>query len=146
MATLQIRKKGERTSSAQPLLPVALVLLAGVGTTVYCQSGTESPDQLAHQVRPMIKSAANQLLAFSLEFQTFHVAGRAWKVVLSPFPVRFPASEMVPEGRDGRWQIEANRVQGVPQLSLHAHAFDRLYVSLGQGRYAALRWRDVPNQ
>lgn len=146
MAILQIRKKDERPSSAQNLLPVALVLIAGIGMTVYCQNGKESPDQAAVQLRPMIEQTALQGLALSLSWQTFSVDGRAWKVVLSPFPVRFPASEMVSEGRVGPWKVFANHVRGVPALNEHSAAFDRLYLSLGRDRYAALRWRDVPSR
>jgi hypothetical protein len=145
MAQLRVRKKEEQVARpATALLPIALVLVAGIATTVLVDNGTKTPVAVAEDTVPWVTANWNAAQAAFARTQTYEVKGKAW-VLADHSPITdFQPYEMVPMGEANGWTLVANKVRGVTTLSASAKAYDRLYVEFGHNRYGALRWRDVP--
>lgn len=153
MAQLRVRKK-PATRPGSSLVPMALVLAAGLVTTFVVGNGTKRPAELVAEVRPV---AAESLAAVreqaaetiegarltALRRRSFEVEGRAWVIADHPPVESFPASEMRFVTTVDGHRLLANSRRGLAALGTAA-PFDRLYLELASGRYAPMRWRDVP--
>lgn len=145
MAQLRVRKKEEpvaRPSSA--LLPIALVLMAGIATTVLVENGTKSPVAVAEDTVPWMSANWSAAQVAFARTQTFEVKGKPWVLADHPPISDFQPYELVPMGQANGWNLVANKSRGVAALGASPKAYDRLYVEFGDNRYGALRWRDVP--
>lgn len=158
MAQLRIRKKPtEQPRPGATLVPMAAVLAAGILTTLFVGNGTQRPAELAAELTPAagetlaeIKEAATAAKAAlahqALSRRSFEVEGRAWILADHPPVTAFARAEMVPVATVDGAPLFANRRRGLAALGTPAKAFDRLYLELAPGRYAPLRWRDVPTR
>lgn len=145
MAQLRIRKKEVQVDRpASHLVPIALVLAAGIATTVLMDNGTQSPTAVAQAALSWVVATGESAHMAYVRTQSFTVKGRTWVLAEYPTITDFTPDELVPMGQANGRDLVANRNRGVTELSTSAKAYDRLYVELGQGRYGALRWRDVP--
>ncbi|MDB5096976.1 MAG: hypothetical protein JWM80_1397 [Cyanobacteria bacterium RYN_339] len=158
MAHLPIRKKPQ-PADAIHLMPMALVLVVGVGVTLAFEGGRRPPQEVAHalkqevvqEVVPLAQLQLDRLADVGTQAReakaaklTFEVQGRNWVVAPhAPITDFKPEELQFREEIDG-WTLVANKLRGLTDLNPHAHAYDRLYVDLGHARYAPLRWRDVP--
>lgn len=145
MAQLRVRKK--EVPVARPtshLVPIALVLAAGIATTVLVENGNQTPAAIAEATVPWLTESWHAAGVTVARTQTYQVDKTVWVMADHPPITDFTPEELVAIGRSNGWNLVANKTRGVPTLNASAKAYDRLYVELGQGRYGALRWRDVP--
>jgi hypothetical protein len=158
MAHLPIRRKPE-PADAIHLMPMALVLVVGIGVTLAFEGARRPPQEVAHAIKqevvtemvPLAHREFDRLTEASVQAKTdklaklaFNVQGHAWV----PAP-HAPVTDFKPEDMQFReeadgWTLVANTQRGLTDMNPKAHAYDRLYVDLGHSRYAPLRWRDVP--
>lgn len=148
MAQLRVRKKPEPARAGSTLVPMAVVLAAGLVTTFLAGNGTQRPADLAAELAPaasqtLLQAKAAAEPAAAPPRRVFEVEGRAWIVADHPPVTAFTAAEMVEVATVEGRTLMANRRRGLAALGEPA-AFDRLYLKLAPGRYAPLRWRDVP--
>jgi hypothetical protein len=146
MTQLRVQRKPEPAPRLTPLLPpMAVVLAAGVATTLLLHNGHQTPIDLVKELRPTIQLPA--LSGVQLRFlrtQAFVVQGREWALADHPPVTDFSADEMVPIGESRGYPIMANRARGLQSLSAKAGPYDRPYLDLGRQRYMPLRWRQRP--
>lgn len=144
MAQLRVRKKEVPVARpASHVVPIALVLAAGIATTVLVENGTQTPAAIAEAAAPWVTANMNAAQVAYARTQTFHVKNIAWVLADHPPITDFQPQELVPMGQVNGWNLVANKSRGITALGASAKAYDRLYVDLGQARYGALRWRDV---
>jgi hypothetical protein len=153
MAHLPIRKKPAPTAPLN-LLPMALILAAGVLVTVLVDGARKPATQMARELEQEVLPLAVERLKPLVDARTlaieakasrmaFDVAGRAWILAAHPPITDFKPEEIQFQEEIDGWTLVANKVRGVPALNANAHAYDRLYLQTAPNRYAALRWRDT---
>ena len=153
-----LRKKPE-PADAMHLMPMALVLVVGIGVTLAFEGARRPPQEVAHAIKQevvqeVVPLAHRQLdrLAESrvqarteaLAKQAFDVEGHAWIPAIHAPVTDFKPEEMQFREEIDGWTLVANKLRGLPDMNAKAHAYDRLYVDLGHAQYAPLRWRVVP--
>ena len=152
MAQIRVRKKAapiERANSG--IVPIVLVLALGLAGTSLAKNGKQTPDELLAGVKPWAASLAANLAASRQGGPKdpplqhgYLINGQAWKLADVPTVTIFQPDEMVRVGEAHGFAVVVNRMRGLPGLGKHPHAFDRLYLALAPGRYAALSLRDDP--
>ena len=146
MAHIRIQPKAPPQSPRKTLaaaVPIAVLLAAGLVTTLILESGRQAPSQAVSTVAPAAGGAWEWLNRTWLGARPLEAGGRAWVLADHPPVAWFDEAEMAAVGTSGGWTLYANRARGLPALSSQAGPYDRLYVQTAPGRYAPLRWRDV---
>lgn len=144
MTQLRIRRKPEPAQRPTlTLVPMAAILGLGIATTFLFEAGKMAPSVAVEAAGPKMGAAYEWAQGTYLAWQRFGVNGKEWVVASHPI-ASFDPAEMVPAGQSGGWNLMANKYRGLPALSRKPSGYDRLYVELGAGRYAPLRWRHVP--
>lgn len=160
MAHLPIRKKAEAPKAIN-LLPMAAILAVGVVATLSVDGARRGPVEVAQDLREQAQPLVAQALKpheggggggpalpvhalGELSGRTLTAGGHAWVLAAAPEVTDFQRDEMQLQAQTGGWVLLANVQRGLTSLNPNAHAYDRLYVDLGNNRYAPLRWRDVP--
>jgi hypothetical protein len=158
MAHLPIRKKPEPTQALH-MMPMAVVLAVGVGVTFAFEWARKPPQEVAHafkqevvqEVVPLAHRQLDRLIETRIESRmqqaarrAFDVEGRTWVLASHPIVTDFKPEEMQFREEIDGWTLVANKLRGLPDMNPKAHAYDRLYLELGNARYAPMRWRDVP--
>ncbi|MFN3429775.1 MAG: hypothetical protein ACK46X_07460 [Candidatus Sericytochromatia bacterium] len=144
MTQLRIRRKPEPAQRPTlTLVPMAAILGLGIASTFLFEAGKMAPNDAVEAAAPRLGAAFETAQGAYLAWQRFSVNGKEWVAASHPVATFDPA-EMVPAGSSGGWNLMANRYRGLAALSRKPSGYDRLYVELGAGRYAPLRWRHVP--
>jgi hypothetical protein len=147
---LRIRRKPDPTEqrSAFTLVPVAAIMAsimaAGIGTTMLLDSGKMVPSDAFGAAEDRVAATFASLQQTYLKTQSFNVNGKDWVLAAHPPVEDFQPDEMAPAGAFAGWNLVVNKVRGLSALSQKPSGYDRLYLDLGHGRYAPLRWRHVP--
>ncbi len=147
MAQIRIQPKPEAPTPRAAVLatlPIALLLGAGLATTLVLENGRQAPDQAVTTVAPAATGIWEWASRTWLGAKPLDAGGRAWVLAEHPPVTWFDEYEMAAVGASGGWTLYANRARGLPALSGMAGPYDRLYVRTAPGAYAPLRWRDVP--
>lgn len=149
MTQLRIRRKSETAQrSVRSLLPMAAVMAgvlgAGIGATLLTDSGQLAPTEAVEVATPQLGAAFEYLQHAYLRTQTFTLGSQEWVLAAHPVVTHFAPEEMLPAGLSGGWTLCVNTHRGLSALSHKPTGYDRLYVDLGQARYAPLRWKRVP--
>lgn len=146
MAQIRIQPKPAVHSSRTALfttLPIALLLGAGLATTLVLENGRQAPNEAVTTVAPAATGLWEWVSRTWLGAKPLDAGGRAWVLADHPPVGWFEESEMASVGVSGGWTLYANRARGLPALSRKAGPYDRLYVRTAPGTYTPLRWRDV---
>lgn len=146
MARIRIQPKSQPQSPRTLLvasLPIALVLAAGLATTLVLENGRQAPNQAVATVAPAASGVWEWIARTWLGAKPLDAGGRAWVLADHPPVTWFDEGEMATVGAASGWTLYANRARGLPALSDRARPYDRLYVRTAPGTYAPLRWRDV---
>lgn len=145
MAELRVRRReAPPRRLGMAMLPMGLLLAAGLATSLAFEAGRQAPVDMAERAQAAAGPGWEALRLAYFKTQWFEVENHAWILAdhavvthFDPLEMRLMASE------DGN-ELYANQVRGLPGLAREPRAFDRLYLKLAEGRYAPLRWRDVP--
>lgn len=147
MAQIRIQPRPEAQSPRKALaasLPIALLLGAGLATTLVLDNGRQAPNEAVTTVAPAATGMWEWVSRAWLGAKPLEAGGRAWVLADHPPVTWFDEAEMAAVGEAGGWSLYANRARGLPALSGRSGPYDRLYVQTAPGSYAPLRWRDVP--
>jgi hypothetical protein len=142
---LRIRRKAEPDQRPNmTLVPMAAILAAGIATTFFLDAGKMATTEVVEAAAPRLGAAFETLQLTYLKTQTLTMNGKDWVLAAHPAVYHFLPEEMATTGQAHGWNLVVNTSRGLPALSRKPSGYDRLYVDLGNHRYAPLRWRHVP--
>jgi hypothetical protein len=147
MAQIRIQPKPATQTPRAALassLPIAILLTAGLATTLWLENGRQPATEAVTTVAPAAEGAWAWVQRTWLGARPLEANGRAWVLADHPAVTWFDELEMTRVGEAGGWTLFANRVRGLPALSDRAGPYDRLYVQTAPNTFAPLRWRDIP--
>lgn len=149
MAQIRIQPKPQPQSPRTTLvatLPIAVLLAAGLATTLVLENGRQQPDEAVATIAPAATGAWEWVARTWLGARPLEAGGRSWVLAEHPPVTWFDEAEMAKVGDAAGWTLYANRARGLPALSSRSGPYDRLYVQTAPGAYTPLRWKDVPGK